>query len=57
MPFLKISNINISFNEKTLMWKTFTTNKILFTTKHVQIINKKDIIIIALDANNKTFVI
>ena len=56
MPFLKISNADISFGKKTLMWKTYTTNKTLSTTKQVQIINKKDFVIAALDANSKMFV-
>ena len=56
MLFLKISNADISFDEKTLMWKTYTTNKALLTTKQVQIIDKKNFVIVVLDANSKTFV-
>ena len=56
MPFLKISNADVSFGEWTLTWKTYTTNKALATTERVQIIDKKDFVIVALDANNKTFV-
>ena len=44
------------FGKKTLTWKTYTTNEALSITEQVQIIDKKDIIIAALDANNKTFV-
>ena len=57
MPFLKLSNENISFDERTLMQKTFITNEALFITKQVQIIDKKYFIIAILDANNKTFVV
>ena len=56
MRFLKISNANVSFSKKTLTWKTYTTNKALPITKQVQIINKKDFVIAALDANSETFV-
>ena len=56
MLFLKISNADVSFGEITLTWKTYTTNEVLLTTKWVQIIDKKDFVIAALDANNKTFV-
>ena len=56
IPFLKISNADVSFGENTLTWKTYTTNKAVPTTKRVQIINKKDFVIAALDANNETFV-
>ena len=57
MPFLKISNADVSFGEGTLTWKTYTTNKALPTTERVQIIDKKDFVIAALDADSKTFVV
>ena len=57
MPFLKISNADVSFGEGTLTWKTYTTNKALPTTERVQIIDKKDFVIAALDANSETFVV
>ena len=57
MLFLKISNADMSFGKKTLTWKTYITNKALPTTEQVQIINKKDFIIAALDADSKTFVV
>ena len=56
MLFLKFSNADVSFGEKVFIWKTYTTNKALFTTKQVEIINKKDFIIAALDVNSETFV-
>ena len=39
------------------MWRIFIINKTLFTTKQVQIINKKYIIISMLDTKSKTFVV
>ena len=57
MFFLKLSNINILFGEKTLIWRTYITNKALLITKQVQIIDKKNIIIVALDVNNETFIV
>ena len=57
MPFLKISNADVSFGEGTLTWKTYTTNEALPTTEQVQIIDKKDFVIAALDADNETFVV
>ena len=56
MLFLKISNVNMSFGKKTLMWRTYTTNKALRITEQVQIIDSKEFVIMALDVNNKTFV-
>ena len=57
MLFLKLSNANVSFDEKILTWRTYTINKVLSTTKQVQIIDKKNFVIAALHANNKTFVV
>ena len=57
MPFLKFSNADVLFGERILIWRTYTTNKALLTTKRVQIIDKKNFVIAALDANSKTFVV
>ena len=35
MPFLKISNANVAFGEKTLTWKFYITNEALPTTEQV----------------------
>ena len=35
MLFLKISNADMSFGERILMWKSYTTNKTSSTTKRV----------------------
>ena len=35
MSFLKLSNADVSFGEKTLTWKSYTTNKVLPTTEQV----------------------
>ena len=51
--FLKISNTDISYGERIFTWKSYTTNKDLPTTKHI---DKKDFIIATFDANSKTFV-
>ena len=57
MPFLKISNRDVLFSKKTLMWKTYITNKTLPTTKQVHIIDPEEFIIAVLNVNNKTFII
>ena len=57
MPFLKINNADVLFSKETLMWKIYTINKALFITEQVQIINKKDFVIAALDVDSKTFVV
>ena len=47
----------MSFGKKILIWRTHTINKVLLTTKQVQIINKKNFVIAALDTNSNTFMI
>ena len=57
MLFLKISNADVLFGKRTLMWRTYTTNKTLATTKQVQIVDLKEFVIAALDVDSKTFVV
>ena len=57
MPFLKISNADIAFGEGTLMWRSCTTNEALPTTKQVQLVDPKEFVIAALDADSETFVV
>ena len=56
MPFLKISNADVSFGKRILTWKTYTTNEALPTIEQVQIVDLKEFIIAALDVDSKTFV-
>ena len=46
----------MSFGERTLTWRTYTTNETLPITKRVQIINPKEFVIARLDVDSKTFV-
>ena len=55
MPFLKISNADIAFDERTLTWKSYITNKALPTIKQVQLVDLKKFVIAALDADSETF--
>ena len=57
MLFLKITNTNILFGKKILMWKTYTINETLLTIKQVQIVNSKDCIIAVLVTDSKMFVV
>ena len=57
MPFLKISNADVSFGEGTLTWRTYTTNEALPTTEQVQIVNLKEFVTAALDVDSETFVV
>ena len=57
MPFLKISNANIAFGERTLTWKSYTINKALPTTEQVQLVDPKKFVIAALDMDSEIFVV
>ena len=57
MFFLKISNADVSFGEETLIWKSYITNKLLPTTKPVQLIAPKEFVIVTIDLDSKTFVV
>ena len=50
IPFLKLSNVDVSFGKGTLIWKCYTT-------KQVQLIDSQEFVIAALDVNSKTFVV
>ena len=45
------------FGERTLTWKSYTTNKTLPPTEQVQIVDLKEFVIAMLDIGNKTFVV
>ena len=57
MFFLKISNADMLFSEKTLIWIFYITSEALPTIKQVSIIDPKKFIIIALNIDNKMFVV
>ena len=57
MFFLKISNANISFDKKTLMWKFYTAIKALSIIKQVQIVDPKKSVIAMLDVHSEMFVV
>ena len=54
MPFLTLSNANVQFVEKELIWRSYTT---ISTIKWVELIDKKEFAKEALDENSETFVI
>lgn len=55
--FFKLINFDMSFMEETFWWNSYTTNKTLFTIRQIWIIDKKELVIAALDADSKIFVI
>ena len=57
IPFLTLSNTDIQFPEKQLIWRSYSTAEALFTTKRVELINKKEFVKAALDKKSETFVV
>ena len=55
--FFKISIADMSFGKKTLIWKSYTINKALSTTKIVKVIDKKNFVIAVLDVKSEIFVV
>ena len=55
--FLILSNGNVQFLKKKLIWRSYIITKALPTIKQVEFINKKKFAKVALDENFKTFII
>ena len=56
MLFPIFNNANIQFTKKELTWRTYTTKKVLLTTRQVKFINQKKFVKVVLDENIKAFV-
>ena len=54
---MKLSNADILFGERWLTWKSYTTNKALPTPKQVHLVDLKEFVIAALDADSKLYVV
>lgn len=54
---LTILNTNMQFVEKKFKWRSYITAKVLSTTKRVELINKREFAIAALDKNIEIFMI
>ena len=57
MLFLHFSKVDIQFAERELVWRTYMAAEILLTTRRVEIIDKREFVAAALNADNKTFVV
>ena len=57
MSFLIISNTNVAFSKGLLTWMIYITNKTLPSIEQVQLVNLKEFVIVALDADSKTFIV
>ena len=57
MSFLTFSKANIRFAERELVWRIYTVAEALLTTRRVEIIDKRKFAMVALNTNNKTFIV
>lgn len=57
MPFLTLSNADIRFAERELVWRSYTAEKALPTTRRVELIDRREFAAVALDENEETFVL
>lgn len=57
MFFFTFNNINLWFVERKLVSNTYSTAKILSIIKKIKIIDKKEFATMALNKDNKTFMV
>ena len=57
MLFLTLSKADIRFAEQELVWRTYMAAEALSTTSRVEIIDKREFAVAALNVDNKTFVV
>ena len=57
MSFLILSSTNIDFLDWELLWRTYITQNVLSTTKHIKLIEKKKFSATVIDQEHETFVI
>ncbi len=56
MPFLTMSNADIDFQARDLQWRSYTTGDALPTTRRVELIEKKEFVVVALDLEHEAFI-
>ena len=57
IPFLTLSGVDIDFLCQELQWRTYTTEEVLPTTRHVELVGKKEFAATALDLKYETYVV
>ena len=57
MPFLTLSGVDIDFLEHELWWRTYAIEKALPTTRHIELVGKKEFAGVALDLGHETYVV
>lgn len=57
ISFLTPSNMDISFGEKKLIWRTYVVAEDLFPIKNIKLIDKKDFVKAVLNKDVEAFVV
>ena len=57
ISFLTMSNADIDFHAQDLKWRFYITRYVLPTTKHVELIEKKEFTTAALDLKHNVFIV
>ena len=57
MSFLTLSGIDVDFLGRKLRWRTYTTKETLPTTRHVELVGKKEFATAALNLESETFIV
>ena len=57
MLFLTLSSAGIDFLGRELRWKTYITEEVFPTTRHIELVDKKEFAAAALDPEHETYVV
>ena len=57
MPFFIFSRTDIRFAKQKFVWRTYKAAKTLPTIRKVEIIDKREFVVAALNANEETFIV
>ena len=57
IPFLIFSKADIRFTERKLVWRTYIVTEALPTTRRVEIIDKKELTVEVLNADDEIFIV
>lgn len=57
MLFFSLSNANVRFTKRKLVWRRYAMTKALVMKKRVKFVNCKEFTVTALDYKQKTFIV
>lgn len=57
MPFFILNNVEVNFNNQELRCRLYIATEAFFTTRQVELIEKKEFVAVTFDPKDKTFII